>query len=876
MKTKFTRLVLALVSALMFTSCGDSRDKVIDDTIDHMEEVAEALKDGDKDKSKELEEKGKELAKRMEELDFNLQDHKDSLSEDQKERLEAAKKKLWEAAFSEAGKELIWDGKLEKRLKEEQRQKTSAKAAISSLVQACNDYYENESQLPLNEGATADQERISDNELMSVLVGLESAREENPTGTSYFKFKTATGSGDSLVDGLWRTKNNARLVDPWGNYYRLVFDYDFDQEIREPQAIGRSGTISGLKVLVYSLGPDGIAGGEGEKDNMYSWVTSERTFQDSEKRTSENSKPQISHEEKDSSVTIFEQIKREPKLSLEAKELKAELENDLVADFQMTADEFMISRINGEESNELKWDLQHEGKIFRITGQVTRVARTTARYKYGDFSKDEAWAKEIDKRIQDAELSDLIALWLDVSKAENQNNGSDYLRLELHFSPEYERTLTTLRPGDTIEILGRYITKKRLTGGSILGPTCKILKITRDGTTMPVHATPLPEVVEVEPKYDDLTSVTAEKSLTATELFNTFYRDETGNDLYLESEWSGKVVKITGEVAVVEQGRKGWISDYADPGTSWGAWIKKGEQPDRYVSVKLRVDTIDKRFKVKIESRTVTLNFDKKHLGDLINLNPGDKITAKGRVLLGHGFVNNLANCRVYGIDLQLGPTCAIVPERERDTREATVKPDKVEGPLDTPSRHNMPGKDARNLDHEGLDVERKGAVAAVAQPKPQPDAQQDWQTWKKYPKEISSDSWEKLVSNPAEYDYDKWDRDKMKQVHFFDEEKIAIYKDEKTGNYIWAHKNIQSNVKLIDKKLGLYIVTTYNYGGEGFVNPDASPVQMRTNSEIGKAAYDKIWEDNWLTHYCLKTAYDRMLEEEEDIDENEFGDRVN
>lgn len=138
-------------------------------------------------------------------------------------------------------------------------------------------------------------------------------------------------------------------------------------------------------------------------------------------------------------------------------------------------------------------------------------------------------------------------------------------------------------------------------------------------------------------------------------------------------------------------------------------------------------------------------------------------------------------------------------------------------------------------------------------------------QAWKQYPKEISQDKWEKLVNNPAEYDYDVWDREKMKQVHFFDEEKIAIYKDVK-GNFIWTHKNIQSNVKLIDKKLGLYIVTTYHMGSEGlFVNPSASPVQMKTNSEVGRAAYDRMWKDNWLYQHCLKTAFYRMLESEEE-----------
>lgn len=143
--------------------------------------------------------------------------------------------------------------------------------------------------------------------------------------------------------------------------------------------------------------------------------------------------------------------------------------------------------------------------------------------------------------------------------------------------------------------------------------------------------------------------------------------------------------------------------------------------------------------------------------------------------------------------------------------------------------------------------------------------AEEDFSQWKVYPKEISRDSWEKLVDNPAKMDGDVWDRDKMKQVHFFEKEKIAIYAD-KNGNHIWTHKNIQSNVKLIDKKLGLYIVTTYYMDGTGmFVNPSASPVQMKSNREIGQAAYDRMWNDNWLTKHCLKTAYDRMLETEEE-----------
>ena len=154
--------------------------------------------------------------------------------------------------------------------------KTSASAAISSLVQACNDYYEDESQLPLNEGATADQERMSDNELMSILVGLETAREQNPTQTPYFKYKKASGQGNKKYDGLDRNQSRAQLYGPWKNkeendrFYRLMMDYDFDQEIDEPSSVGNERQY-GQRVLVYHYGKDGEAGPGKNQDNVYSY-----------------------------------------------------------------------------------------------------------------------------------------------------------------------------------------------------------------------------------------------------------------------------------------------------------------------------------------------------------------------------------------------------------------------------------------------------------------------------------------------------------------------------------------------------------------------------------------------------------------------------
>jgi len=158
----------------------------------------------------------------------------------------------------------------------EKGKKTSALMAIKGLVDATNDYFDDYGTLPLNEGRKTDDEILSDNELMSVLVGLESAREENPRGTSYFKYKKASGKGEGMFDGLDRTRSRAQLYGPWKNkqasdrLYRLKMDYNNDGEIDEPSQFG-SDTVFEQKVLVYHLGKDGEAGPGKNKDNVYNY-----------------------------------------------------------------------------------------------------------------------------------------------------------------------------------------------------------------------------------------------------------------------------------------------------------------------------------------------------------------------------------------------------------------------------------------------------------------------------------------------------------------------------------------------------------------------------------------------------------------------------
>ena len=152
----------------------------------------------------------------------------------------------------------------------------AAQAAMGNLIQACDNYFDDYSQLPLNEGTQSDEVRLSDNELMSVLVGLESAIDESPKLTRYFSYTRAKGKGVNKYGGLDQSNTHAKLYGPWKNknesdrLYRLKFDYDYNQEITEPSDIGGE-TVYGKRALIFHLGKDGKSGQGNNRDNVYEY-----------------------------------------------------------------------------------------------------------------------------------------------------------------------------------------------------------------------------------------------------------------------------------------------------------------------------------------------------------------------------------------------------------------------------------------------------------------------------------------------------------------------------------------------------------------------------------------------------------------------------
>lgn len=106
---------------------------------------------------------------------------------------------------------------------------------------------------------------VVDNNLRRILAGdhlvTTAPYQGNPHRTVFIEFNPKDLDGSGAV------------VDPWGNVYRCRFDHDGDDEVENPF---QSGAFVRKTVLVWSLGPDGLADTASEnspanRDNPRSW-----------------------------------------------------------------------------------------------------------------------------------------------------------------------------------------------------------------------------------------------------------------------------------------------------------------------------------------------------------------------------------------------------------------------------------------------------------------------------------------------------------------------------------------------------------------------------------------------------------------------------
>lgn len=106
-------------------------------------------------------------------------------------------------------------------------------------------------------------------QLLRILLGKEETGTamQNPRQIPFLNVKEGKGNKGGIIYGRGGGADSIQgLFDPWGRPYIILFDDDFDDEIRDPLKSGQ--IIRNRKVVVYTLGNDGKAN---TNDDVKTW-----------------------------------------------------------------------------------------------------------------------------------------------------------------------------------------------------------------------------------------------------------------------------------------------------------------------------------------------------------------------------------------------------------------------------------------------------------------------------------------------------------------------------------------------------------------------------------------------------------------------------
>lgn len=139
--------------------------------------------------------------------------------------------------------------------------KLTAETAASSVATAIEQFYSEYSALPDPGTNTTDQTFTTNGgdgvALLSILAGKGSG-DQNTRGINFLSIKNAkNGRG-----GLEYTGDDiSALVDPWGQPYTIVLDYDYDNQLEDIETVDGVDpvTLRGVRVAVWSAGVADLA-----------------------------------------------------------------------------------------------------------------------------------------------------------------------------------------------------------------------------------------------------------------------------------------------------------------------------------------------------------------------------------------------------------------------------------------------------------------------------------------------------------------------------------------------------------------------------------------------------------------------------------------
>ncbi|MEM7603655.1 MAG: type II secretion system protein [Verrucomicrobiota bacterium] len=152
---------------------------------------------------------------------------------------------------------------------------THAENTAYNLRNAISAYFTEYRKYPVENAATGQDETLrSDDVLMDILLGSESDRATglNPRRIAFYSGKQAKpkGGGKFIKGITLREDGGGELWDPFGEYYYVMMDTDYNNRVQKPQWDNTSSSqVLPETVLIWSSGKDADENEAG--DNVKTW-----------------------------------------------------------------------------------------------------------------------------------------------------------------------------------------------------------------------------------------------------------------------------------------------------------------------------------------------------------------------------------------------------------------------------------------------------------------------------------------------------------------------------------------------------------------------------------------------------------------------------
>lgn len=136
--------------------------------------------------------------------------------------------------------------------------KLSAQATATNIANAVEQFYTEYSVLPDPDTVSNSAEKeftTNESDLLDILAGGSETKsiEQNPRKIRFLSVKEAKNGMDGA---LYTDDAISKILDPWGQPFYIMLDYDYDEKLKVDPVAGSAptSTLNGRRVAVYSLG----------------------------------------------------------------------------------------------------------------------------------------------------------------------------------------------------------------------------------------------------------------------------------------------------------------------------------------------------------------------------------------------------------------------------------------------------------------------------------------------------------------------------------------------------------------------------------------------------------------------------------------------